>query len=387
MGGSLNIGSPTIGGGTAFQAILADMLGLISEDTRGRAEVGLGLFGGLLESELSARRRPVSIVDQLLLSDEFGTQLPLSQLPPERSRAFGIREPNPLLGELRDSLGDFATGRDARFEQFWESFANAPRERGGILFGESDPRGRWINSLRFVDMVGVQHVPEIARRVSEAGADELGRRLLRHFSSADTPRQMQAGGTITVVPGQKRTQGDRVAGPVTITDRTGKAVAVAGEGTNPETINVVPQGSEASSQREIPPDLERDVRFRLEEILRRAPFISLQQALSAASTPESFEPFLDSPTDPRTVASRLLGGGLSADLRFTDPFVRALVLGRAPTPSELTARDVTTLSPFNRDILAGVVGEEQFPQFLFELGLLSPTGTQVRQGTVAGLRV
>ncbi len=397
MVSSFNIGSPTVGGGTAFNAILNDWLSLLSQDARGRADVGLGLFGGLLESELSARRRPVSLLDQLLLSQEFGTVLPLSQLPPERSRRFGIR-PAGDLRSLFDILMEFASGA-------------VPGD--GVAQGEG-------NQPRDDAFAAIRANPDLF------AGDLIG-------GPNVSPRALQAGGSITVVPGQRRTRGNQVAGPVRIIDRTGKAVAVAGEGDRPETIRVTPQGratgrasvstgtTEAPDIQNLvdlfgqidpetgqvvtittigeavkalkggeafaPEGLSREVRFRLQDLLSRHPGLSQYQALIGAMNPGGVEEALGGRTDVRTQLSRALGGALSADLRFSDPFVRALALGRAPTPSELTARDVSTLPRSLRDRLAEVVGEDLFPDFLFELGMLSPTGTQVRQGTVAGLRV
>lgn len=400
MGASFNIGNQTIGGGTAFANILADMTRLLSEDTRGRADVGLGLFSGLLESELQSSRRPVSIVDQLLLQQRFGTQSPLSQLSGGEIREFGIPQENPFLDQLRDSIGNFATGRDERFEQAYESFS-----RDFTFTDRSDPGGRFRAATRFVNLVGQQHVPEIARRVREAGHDELARALLTKFPGDDQPAQLQAGGSFTVKPGKKRTSGSTAAGPVRMVDATGRTVAVAGEGSGDETIQVIPNGARAATPstgggvpgpgtpgttitpQELPPNLAREIRFRVEAIMERSPLIGIEGAIELATQPGAFERFFGRESNPRAQAAVGLGAGLSADLRFTDPFVRALALGRSPTTAELTAGDVTTLSPFNRDILASVVGEDLFPQFLFELGLFSPRGTQVRQGTVAGLRV
>lgn len=423
MGAALN---PILGGGTAFQALLNQVRALESADQAGRAQTGLGLLGLVTEQQLAASRRPISIVDQLLLSNEFGTTSPLSQLPPERAAAFGIQQNTGQLGSLADIIASFSAGAIPQAEVigvFRENGVAWARVRlpgggtGRITLDESKRGGlQTVAGRNGPYTVAVSPALDwLARqeRGSQSSATAAPRQAagqaFNPFSPGTTPQDLGVppaflarGGSFTVKPGQKKTGSGSVAGPVRMVDRTGNVVAVAGEGARPETITVKPQGSVASSSA-IPPagspfpgapaplvapeGTPRDVQFRFDALLEAAPNITLQQALEIARRPGGFEAFLGQQTDPRTQASRLLGGALSADLRFSDPFLRALALGRAPTPSELTARDVTTLPPDLRDVLASVVGQDLFPQFLFELGMNSPVGTNVRQGTVAGLRV
>ena len=237
-------------------------------------------------------------------------------------------------------------------------------------------------------------------------------------------RGFQFGGRMVVDPGKRRTPG-AVQGPVSILDRLGRAVGVAGEGGSRETIDIRPVGREQPTRgigplprapgpggvmpqrgigllpRELGPDirsqpaipqrdvvLSRDEQFSLEELQRAAPHLTFEQAVAFARNPASLEALSGVETDPRSAAARLVAGAVAADQRFGDPFVRSLALGRAPAPgTEATMRDLMTLSPDLLGSLQSVLGPGMLDQYLFELGAMTPTGTRARGATVGGLRL
>ena len=427
MGGALN---PILGGGTAFQALLNQVRALESADQAGRAQTGLGLLQLLTEQQLAASQRPISIIDQLLLGAEFGTISPFSQLSGERLAEFGIQKNPGQLGSLADIIAKFSAGAIPQAEVvgvFRENGVPWARvrlpgggtgritldesKRGGLqtVAGRNGPYTVAVDSA--LDWLANQERNAQQPSTSAAPRPAPSSNAFNPFSPGTTPQDLglpaplSHGGSFTVNPRQAKTTASAAAGPVRMVDATGKVVAVAGEaGANTETISVTPRTATAippagqpfpgGGVPPVPPaplvtpeGTPRDVQFRFDALLEAAPDITLQQALDISRNPAGFEAFLGGKTDPRAQAARPLAKGLAQDLRFSDPFVRALALGRAPTPSELTSRDVTSLSPFLRDILGGLVGEGNFGQFLFEVGANSPRGTNVRQGATAGLRI
>ena len=175
------------------------------------------------------------------------------------------------------------------------------------------------------------------------------------------------GGSVLIDPFIDETQGKKIAGPVTMYDANAQPVGIAGEAGLPETMNIEP----------------RDVRFRAEDIRQRQPGLSLEDVLARARRPGDFE----TEADPTAIASRLLAGALQRDTRFQDPFVRALSLGRRPSPSDVTAGEYRTLPPDLQQSLASIIGEDLFPSWVFELGMQTPKAMNVRPSVVGGVRL
>ncbi len=388
--GTFPIQNPTIGGGTAFNDIVAQLLATLSGDRFGRASIGTDLFSQILGAETAARRRPVGIIDQLLLANEFGSVMPLSQIGGGRLAALGGRTSS-SLGELFKTLTQFAGGANAP-DPAPVATAPAPtsaprptaqellQQSAGLIPGEGTAKDALLQMQR------------------DAG-------LL--------PLQMAHGGTLTVDPRRKKTQGTSLAGPATVVDRQGQAAAVIGEGRSPESVTVspatiggppttaptgpafgpgfVPRGLPSNPPAGgFAPDATgdlfgllgqpRDVTFRLQEILRLAGGfgsygnLDPARALAIAQRPGDFEAFTGQESDPKAVASRLLGGAITADQRFQNPLVKALALGRAPTSAQITGREFADLPPDLRDALIGIIGEDQLPGFLFAVQQGTPTG-------------
>lgn len=396
--GTFPIQNPTIGGGTAFNDIVARLLGTLSSDQFGRASVGTDVFSGLLNAELAARRRPVGIVDQLLLANEFGSVLPLSQLG---DRNLSPRT-NPALGQIFNTLQEFIsravpgespqTAIENEIAQATQPAPAAPTSGGS--------RGALL--------------------ALQQGDAQAAQALLREEAGLP-PVMMQAGGTLTVDPRRARTAGRSIAGPATVVDRIGQTAAVIGEGGEAESVGVgaitdpgavstttggVPRPT-ASPERTrpqagdfAPPGADRsvfqflnqprDVTFRIQQILETGAGqnLSPQQILAIAQRPEAFGRFTEAPFDPRVSASRLLGGAITQDQRFANPLVRSLARGRPPTAAEITAQEFAALPPDLRDALVGIIGEDQLAGFLFSVGQGTPTGRSgVRQAAAGGVRV
>lgn len=393
--GTFPIQNPIVGGGTAFNDIVAQLMRSLADTRAQRAQVGGGLFSEVLGAETAARRRPVNIVDELLLASEFGSTMPLSQVSPERLSQLGGRT-NPALGQLFDTLMTFARG------------ANPPAgsEPGAVL-------QRLEEFQRAAPDVPTETALGIARRPED---------FLRFVGAPASPVQMRHGGSLVADPRRALTTGAgttgiQAAGPVSLVDRNRQTVAVAGEGARPErlTVDPLPIGLGGSGQArtqtrqpehtfdaidrlaaeqaggfspETRAGFDRDVRFRLEEFMRRAPGVNPKTALGIAQRPGDFERFVGVESDPRAVAARLLGGGIQSDVRFQDPLVRALALGQAPTSATLSSAEFSALPPDLMQALIGIIGEEQLPGFLFALQQFTPTGASgVRRGAAGGVRV
>ncbi|MEE8347421.1 MAG: hypothetical protein V3S20_08745 [Dehalococcoidia bacterium] len=347
--GSFPITNPTVTGGSEFLDLLDRFRSLLNNRQLGQAAVGQDLFSSLLGAQLQANRRPISIVDQLMLQGQVGSQSPLSQASDERLARFTRPGEDPRLQSLFDRLDIFSGGM------------NTP-----------------------------------------------------------APALLAHGGQLVVDPNKKKSGGvGTVAGPVTINDSTGQTVAVAGEAGGAETIDVQPvpdsvakvkkrfgdgvfigeiqgavqehttqKGEKAVATTDLSAfNLSRSERFRAEELLRLRPDLDAERIVAIARHPEGLQALIGGPPDPRMEAAQRLSDSIGNDNRFSDAFVRSLAIGRSPRPTEATARDVTTLSPFNLDILKGIIGEDLFSQFAFELSDQSPLGTRARQATVGGVRV
>lgn len=221
------------------------------------------------------------------------------------------------------------------------------------------------------------------------------------------PFNFKHGGELLIDPRQRTSEGTSIAGPVSMVDSTGKLIAKAGEGGAAELLSVAPITGGASPTptrsssparfgsggtgpgKEIPSTLvlTRSEQFRLQDIRTRYPEMEMAQAIKFAKNPAELDRFLGIETEGRTTAARLLGGAVSEDLRLTDPFVRALSLGRSPSPAELTMRDVRSLSPDASGGLQSVIGSDLLAQFFFELFGFTPDGLQARGATVGGVNV
>ncbi len=349
LASGFSIQNPTVTGGSTFLDLLNRFRSLLNERQLGQAAVGQDLFGSLLGAQMEANRRPISLVNQLALSGQVGSQFPLSQASEDQLRRYRTPNQNPLLQRLMDRLDIFSEGMN-------------------------------------------------------------------------TPAQLAHGGQLIVDPSKSKTSGGgSVAGPVTINDRSGKTVAVAGESGGAEKIDVQPipapiqkvvdrfgpkegvfigdigravqahttqKGEKAVAAADLPSDLSRTERFRALELLRLRPDLDIERIVAIARSPAGLEALAGTQTDPRAAAARLIGEAIGQDNRFSDSFVRSLALGRPPAPgTEATARDVTTLSPDLLASLQSLIGPDLFSEFAFELNALSPTGTRARQAVTGGVRV
>ncbi len=395
------IENPTLGGGTEIQQLGLGVADIARSDRFGRASVGSDVFGGLLNAELSARRRPVSIVDQLLLANQFGSVLPLSQLG---DRALTPRT-NPALGSILDELMRFISG---------ENIPSVSAQQGGEAPGQQVPDDPQPTATSFGDS-------RDALLALQGGDQEASQAILRREAGLP-PVKLAHGGTLTVDTRRRKTVGTSVAGPATVVDSSGQAAAVIGEAGGAETVSNVEQITNTphiTPQDQLAPPVQsrtfggpgtefaqnqpgtgqflgqpRDVLFRMEairEALANTGFgnaISDSQALQIAQRPEDFNEFTGQEFNPTASSARLLGGALTADQRFSDPLVRALARGRAPNAAETTAQEFAALPPDMRNVLIDIIGVDQLPGFLFAVGQGTPTGRGgVRHQAAGGVRV
>src|SRR3972149_2587252 len=105
-----DISNPTIGGGSQFTAYLLDLLNQLGQQRNYRAGLGSDLFGSLLGAQLEANRRPISLVDQLLLSGQVGSPFALSQSSQEQRGRYTSAPQSNLLGDLMRRLDMFSVG-------------------------------------------------------------------------------------------------------------------------------------------------------------------------------------------------------------------------------------------------------------------------------------
>ncbi len=375
--GSFPITNPTVTGGTAILDLQRLLDQLENEGRLGRAAVGQDLFSSLLGAQTEANRRPISLVNQLALSGQVGSQFPLSQASQDQLNRFRTPNQNPLLQRLIDRLDIFS-------------------ERALDEGQRSEARRREVAS----DFGDGAFIGDVQGRV----------------------KRLAHGGQLIIAPGKAtgaRKPAGAIAGPVSINDRTGRTVAIAGEGGGAETIDVKPipdetirsigpagtalldpkaglddqrgtnpVGENVALDLTLPDNLSRTERFRSEELLRLRPDLGIERIVAIARSPAGLEALAGTETDPRAAAARLIGEAIGQDNRFSDAFVRSLSLGRSPAPgTEATARDFTTLSPDLQESLKSLIGPDLFSQFAFELNSLSPTGTRARQAVTGGVRV
>lgn len=357
--GNFNIPNQTIGGGSQFTSFLLDLLNQLGNQRNFRAGLGSDLFSNVLNRQLEAARSPINLIDRLLLSGEVGSINPLSQASQEQLGRFTSRPRTDLSGDLLRRLNLFTIGALTPEQQVQEGF---------------DPK------------TGIQLTPK-QRDFLRQTAIGAGR---TPGQFADEPQRLAHGGSLRIDPGAAVSRGATVAGPATVVDRTGRRVALAGEAGQPEMLKVTAGATagptvaggvgEVPGQRVDPTteQLRRDEQFRFDEITRVQPNLSFEQRMNIARFPGGFEQFVGVQTDPRAAGARLLGGALSGDMRFRDPLVRSLSLGRAPSPAELNAEEFTNLSPDLQDALIAVVGPDLAQQFFFELQNFTPQGRRTR---------
>lgn len=366
MVSEFSIPNQTIGGGTAFTAQLMQLLEMLSQSRNVRAGLGSDLFSNVLGMQLEANRRPISLVDQLLLSGQVGSALPLSQAGQEQIGRFTSRPQSNLMADLQRRLEMFTVGALTPQQQVSEGFN--PQTGISLTQAERD----YIRSL------------------AESRGQEPGQ-------FADEPRQFAHGGRLRIDPGRIVSTPSTIAGPASVVDRTGRRVALMGEAGRPETLTVSPgvrggiattTGGEGEAPGlevpggGVPPEeqargkLRRDEQIRFDEITRLRPGLPLDVRLIIAERPGAFEQWIGVQTDPRAAGSRLIGGAIAGDERFSPSLLRSLALGRAPSPGELTARDFSSLPPDVQQSLMSVIGPDLMQQFFFELGAFTPTGRQ-----------
>jgi len=366
--GGFSLPNLTLGGGSEWTQQLMQLLDSLGQQRNVRAGLGQDLFGQLLGAQLEANRRPISLVDQLLLSGQVGSTSPLSQAGQEQIGRYTSRPQSNLLGDLQRRLEMFSIGALTPTQQVQEGFAPDT----GIRL--SDQQRRYIEAL------------------ARGTGREPGR-------FADEPRQMQYGGRMRIDPSAPISTRTTAAGPASVIDRTGRPVALLGEAGRAETMNVTGQakgttgGGTATTfggeGQAVAQDVEAqriaklrpDERIRYDEITRLHPELPFQTRLSTAQRPGDFEQWVGQTTDPRAAGARLIGGAISGDTRFSPGLLRSLALGRAPSPGELTARDFASLPPDIQDSLASVIGPDLMRQFLFELSNFTPQG---RRTSIAG---
>lgn len=498
VGGQFPIANPTVGGGTAFNDIVAQLLATLSQAQGQRAGVGADIFSTLLQAETAARRRPASMVDQFFLANEFGSLMPLSQIDPGRLQQLGART-NPALGSLFESLRGFAQGaipqgqvsnlfRDpqgnptqavVRLPNGQLEIIDIPEGQGvQTLQGRTGPFGLNLDDIGRLDQQlraqmqqalrtqpgNQQAVTDFIARQSQLEQERLRQEALGQRAegagSAREPVQFQRGGSLVADPRRATTTGGgttgiRAAAPVRMVDANQQTIGIAGEGARPERLAIDPLpvglgGDRRASAQPPPPErppglpiwfptppagpglppgprppapaptapqapdtgpappwwptgpgggfspgtlaaMPRDVRFRLEEVMRQFPQMNVKQAMDFAQNPGSFDQFLGGAFDPRTPAARAIAGAMQSDVRFGDPFVRELALGRAPTSAQVSMAELQALQRSNPDFfneLIGVIGPDQFQQFMNVVGLGTPTGVSgARQRAVGGVRV
>lgn len=357
----------TIGGGSQFTAQLMQLLQMLSESRNVRAGLGSDLFSNVLNMQLEANRAPISLVDRLLLSGQVGSTLPLSQAGEELRGRFTSRPQSNLMSDLQRRLEMFTVGSLTPQQQVGEGF---------------DPQ----TGIRLTQQQRA-FIEDLARQGGVTPgrfADEPGR-------APGAPREFAHGGRLRIDPNRIVSTASTVAGPASVVDRTGRQVALMGEAGRPETMTVDGGGvrggiaTTAGEGSVAPGVLRGDDQIRFDEITRVRPELPLKTRIGIAQRPGDFEQWVGVQTDPRAAGSRLIGGAIAGDQRFSPSLQRSLALGRAPSPGELTARDFASLPPDIQQSLMSVIGPDLMQQFFFELGEFTPRGQ--RTGIAGPVRI
>ena len=351
MGGGFNLPNLTIGGGTTFTQQLIDLLKQLGTERQVRAGLGQDLFTQLLGAQLEANRRPISLVDQLLLSGQVGSVFPLSQAGEELRGRFTTRPQTNLLGDLQRRLEQYSVGALTPGQQVAEGY---------------DPNS------------GLPLTPgqeEYIRRLPGARTDAEFRR----------PQRFQYGGRLRIDPNRLISTPGTAAGPASVIDRTGRSVALMGEAGRPETMTVrggyaaprggtattfgeaagAPQSGAGNGEAQLRAKLRQDDQIRFDELTRLRPELPFDVRYSIAQRSGDFEQYVGAQTDPRVAAARLVGGAISGDVRYSPKLLRSLALGRVPSPADLTARDFANLPPDLQQAFISVIGPDELAQFGF----------------------
>lgn len=369
MPNGFDIPNQTIGGGSAWYDLLMRVMEELGQGRGVRAGLGSDLFSNLLNRQLEANRRPISLMDQLLLSREVGSVFPLSQASQEQLGRYSSRPQSNLMSDLQRRLGMFSLGALTPEQQVSEGFD----PQTGIRLSE-----RQRDYIRALAQQGGMEPPQFA----------------------DEPRRMQFGGRLRIDPSRVVSTPSTVAGPASVVDRTGRRVALMGEAGQPETMTVggggvgggvaATSGETAQGEGVFPEHvlaaLPRDVRLRLEEFVAATGGLAgvpggKATAMGIAQRPGDFEQWIGVQTPAHVELSRAIGGAIAGDQRFSPSMLRALAMGRTPQPQELTASDIANLPPDMQQMLISAIGPEQMMQFGFELGAFTPTG---RRTGIAG---
>lgn len=388
MGGAFQLPNLTVGGGSAFSALLAQLLGELGQQRNVRAGLASDLFGQLLNRGMEANRRGgLGLVDQLLLGGEVGSVLPLSQGSQEQLGRYTSRPEGNLLQDLQRRLDLFSVGMLTPTQQVAAGFNPST----GVELTPSESE--------YIRLAGMSPQQRTRDAVAHGVNPQTGAPLTdpeRRYISA-LPQGFQYGGSAVIDPKRLRSTGGYWAGPATITDVSGKKVGRIGEGRRPEQVNITPmpvgigtgpisvQGSAKTPPASATPgatdelaSLPLDVQYRLEAITQARPDLPMDVRLNIARSPGGFEAYSGIQTDPRAAGARLLGGALQGDRRFSGSLVRSLALGRPPSPADLNAADFSRLPPDLQESLLSVVGPDLARQWLFELSGFTPRGTRTR---------
>lgn len=381
----------TIGGGTAFQELLLALLGQLGGQQTARADAGLGLLGPLVNAELEARRNPIGIIDQLMLGQEFGSVLPLSQLGSERLTQFGIR-PSGMIGDIAQSVAGFAQGAIPQSRilnvfggpnpQILVRHASGateliPFDQSLVGQGVATLSGRdGPFSISREDLARIQQQqqqglsglgPQAKKAIGVAGAKELERLRIDIAGQRQEPVSMAAGGKLIIDPQRRRTVGTSVAGPVRIIDSQGRTAATAGEA-GTESLTVQPRARLATQ--DVSPltsrigELSRPEQFRFDDLVGTNPALNPRWAAAIARRPGEFARRGGLPLDPLQQAAWLLAGNVGSDVRFRDPFVRSLSLGRVPGLADVSVPELAQLPPRLQQVLASIMGTDLFSDLL-----------------------
>jgi hypothetical protein len=359
MPGGFTLPNVTVGGGSQFTAQLMQLLEMLGQQRNVRAGLGSDLFSNLMGAQLEAQRRPISLVDQLLMSAKFGSVMPLSQGGEAGRAEFTSRPQSNLMSDLQRRLEMFTVGALTPQQQVSEGFDPAT----GVRLSQTQR--------------------DFIRALSEQSGRTPGQ-------FADEPRRLQFGGRLRIDPNRAISTPSTVAGPASVVDRTGRRVALMGEAGRPETLSVSPGvrggiATTAGDQGEAPgqerPNLRADQQIRFDEITRVRPELPFEVRVAIAQRPGQFEEWIGVQTGPRTAAARLVGGAIAADRRFSPTMLSPLARGLAPGPEQMTARDFTMLPPDMQQALMSAIGPDLFTQWAFELSGATPTG---RRTGIAG---
>lgn len=449
----------TIGGGTAYNELLAILTGILGEQRTSAAGTGMSLLAALLGAEQSVRSNPMGLVDRLALSGEVGNMLPFSQGTREQLDRFSARPQGNLVDTLTDQLSAFAAGAVPQGEVLnvasgagygpmvavrlpdgrmtYMAIPDDWNDATGLrtIQGNQGPYTVSNEAIRNQLMTNPGALRTIIGRAAETNP-ELRAAIGENMQSRQQARtgaggtqNFARGGRLRLDPRARSSTGSTVAAPVTIRDRTGQTVGVAGEAGQAETLTIQPptgggviprpditpspappippsvpgpgdissvigtKGTDAANGTGVTTVLSAADKFRLEQLREMFPDWGLETLTRFAKDPAALDRImmdqgvdLDEGQLARLTSARLLAEGMAGDERFTTPFRRALALGRTPSPAELNARDYN-LASRSPDFIGGLhslISQANLPSWLMELAALSPRGISGVRGRQAG---